>query len=402
MKSAAVETFRRPDPAALAAPAAVDRLRLLALGVGGAAAVALLIGLVMQPGYFYRSYLAGWVLWAGVALGSLVLAMLHTMTRGSWGVAGRRVLEAAARTLPYVLLLAVPLAFGLQELYPWSRPEAAHDHLLQKKAAYLNPAGLGIRTLIYFALWIFLMMTLDRLSARQDRDPDPDLIARMKRIAAPGIAFWALAVTFAAVDWLMSLDPHWFSTIYGVWLMGSQGLSAIAFLILMSVWLWRRAPMDAYLRPGHFHDWGKLMFAFTMLWAYFSFSQFLIIWSGNLPEEIGWYLRRTTGGWGGLALIIVLFHFALPFLMLLSRDLKRSPRFLVYIAGLMLVMRAVDLFWQVEPGFEGRHQPGFYWMYAAAPVAIGGIWLWLFLGELKKRPLLPVNDPYLPEALAHE
>jgi len=402
MKSAAAETFRRPDPAALAAPAAVDQLRRLALGAGGAGAVALLIGFWLQPGYFYRSYLAGWVLWAGVALGSLVLAMLHTMTRGSWGVAGRRVLEAAARTLPAVLLLAAPLAFGLQELYPWSRPEAKLDPVLMKKAAYLNAPALGIRLLIYFAIWIFLMVALDRLSARQDRDADPQLIARMKRIAAPGIAIWALCVTFAAVDWLMSLDPHWFSTIYGVWLMGSQGLSAIAFLILMSVWLWRRAPMDAYLRPGHFHDWGKLMFAFTMLWAYFSFSQFLIIWSGNLPEEIEWYTRRTTEGWGTLALVIVLFHFALPFLMLLSRDLKRNPRLLVYVAGLMLVMRLVDLFWQVEPGFEGHHLPGFYWMYAAAPLAIGGIWLWLFLGELKKRPLLPVNDPYLPEALAHE
>jgi hypothetical protein len=180
-----------------------------------------------------------------------------------------------------------------------------------------------------------------------------------------------------------------------------MGLSALAFLIVMSGWLWQREPMNAVLRPGHFHDWGKLMFAFTMLWAYFSFSQFLIIWSGNLPEEITWYKHRISGGWGVIAVVIVLFHFALPFLLLLSRDLKRNPRLLMMVAALMMVMRLVDLFWQVEPGFE-HHAPAFYFMYAAAPLAIGGLWLWLFLGELKKRPLLPVNDPYLPEALAHE
>jgi hypothetical protein len=403
MKSAAAtaEPVRRIDAADLTAPAAVDRLRVLALGAGAAGAILLIIGLLTRPEYFFRSYLVGWMLWMGVTLGSLALVLLHTMTRGSWGVAARRVLEAATRTLPWMLLLAVPLAFGFQTLYPWSRPEAAHDELLQQKAAYLNVPFFSLRLLFYFAVWLFLTFALDRLAARQDREANPDLIAKMKRIAAPGIVLWALCVTFAAVDWLMSLDPRWFSTIYGVWLMGSMGLSGLAFLILMSAWLWRREPMSRVLRPGHFHDWGKLMLAFTMLWAYFSFSQFLIIWAGNLPEEIVWYKHRITGGWGTIALLIVVFHFAVPFLLLLSRDLKRNPRQLVLVAGLMLAMRLVDLFWQVEPGFA-EHAAGFYWMYAAAALALGGIWLWLFLGELKKRPLLPVNDPYLAEALAHE
>jgi hypothetical protein len=403
MKSAAaaVEPVRRIDPAALSAPAAVDRLRVLALGGGVAGAILLVIGLLTRPEYFFRSYLVGWVFWTGVALGSLALLQVHTMTRGSWGIAGRRVLEAASRTLPWMLLLFIPLAFGFSELYPWSRPEAARDHILEKKAEYLNVPGFYIRLLIYFALWLFLMFSLNRLAARQDREADPSLIAKMKRIAGPGIVLWALAVTFASVDWLMSLDPHWFSTIYGVWLMGSMGLSALAFLILFSAWLSQREPMNAVLRPGHFHDWGKLMFACTMLWAYFSFSQFLIIWSGNLPEEISWYKHRISHGWGFLAIFIVLFHFALPFLLLLSRDLKRNPRLLLRVAALMIVMRLVDLFWQVEPGFE-EQAPAFYWLYAAAPLAVGGLWLWLFLGELKKRPLLPINDPDLPEALAHE
>lgn len=399
MKSAAatVETVHRIDAADLTAPAAVDRLRVLALGAGIAGAILLVIGLLTRPDYFFRAYLVGWVLCTGIALGSLALVMVHTMTSGSWGVAARRVLEAASRTLPWMLLLFIPLLFGFDRLYP-----AGHEeHLSHGKALYLSlPWVLG-RLIIYFAIWLFLSFRLNRLAAQQDRAADPSLIARMKRIAAPGIVLWALCVTFASIDWLMALDPHWFSTIYGVWLLGSMGLSALSFLILISVWLWRREPMSHVLRPGHFHDWGKLMLAFTMLWAYFSFSQFLIMWAGNLPEEISWYKLRITGGWGGVALIIVLFHFALPFLLLLSRDLKRNPRQLVLVAGLMLVMRTVDLFWQVEPGFR-EHAAGFYWLYLAAPLALGGLWLWLFLGELKKRPLLPVNDPYLAEALAHE
>lgn len=405
MKSAAaVQPFRRLDSAAFTAPAAVGRLRMLALGAAVVGAVLLAIGFFMEqahPDYIFRSYLVGWVFWVGVALGSLVLLMVNHMTGGAWGVVARRIFEAAARTLPWMLLLSLPLALGFQQLYPWSRPEALNDDLLQRKAAYLNETGFGVRHLIYFAIWLLLTFALSRLSALQDREANPDLIARIKRIAAPGIVLWSLGVTFASVDWLMSLDPHWFSTIYGVWLMGSMGLSAIAFLIVIAVWLSRREPMNGVFRPGHFHDWGKLMLAFTMLWAYFSFSQFIIMWSGNLPEEIFWYKHRIEHGWGVVALVIVLFHFALPFLLLLSRDLKRNPRLLVIVAGLMLVMRIVDLFWQVEPGFH-HHSPGLYWMYAAAPLALGGLWLWLFLGELKKRPLLPVNDPYLPEALAHE
>jgi hypothetical protein len=400
MKSAAaaVETARRIDPAALTAPAAVDRLRVLALGAGVIGALALIAGLFLQPVYFFRSYLVGWVFWTGVALGSLVLLMVHHMTRGAWGVAGRRVMEAASRTLPWMLLLFIPLILGFDQLYPAGHE--AHE-LSAGKAAYLSLPWVVGRMVIYFAIWLFLTFTLNRLSAQQDREVNPDLIARMKKVSGPGIVLWGLCVTFASIDWLMALDPHWFSTMYGVWLMGSVGLSAISFLILTSVWLWRREPMSHVLRPGHFHDWGKLMLAFTMLWAYFSFSQFLIMWAGNLPEEIFWYKDRIAGGWAYVALVIVIFHFALPFLLLLSRDLKRNPRLLVLVAGLMLAMRVVDLFWQVEPGFE--HQaPAFYWMYVAAPIAIGGIWLWIFLGELKKQPLLPVNDPYLPEALAHE
>lgn len=395
----------RPEAAAYAAPAGpdgIDRLQRLALIAGGLGAVVCVVGLLLSRPYFFRAWLVGWVFWVGVSLGCLAISLLHHLSRGAWGLVIRRVLEAATRTLPLLLVLALPLVFGMQDLYVWARPEAVQaDALLQTKAPYLNVPFFFVRLVLYFLIWGGVAFVMSSLSRRQDREADPARITRrMQVIAAPALAAYCLAVTFAAVDWLMSLQPHWFSTIYGVYLMGSQGLAALAFLITFALWLSRREPMDKVLQPRHFHDWGKLFFAFVMLWAYFSFSQFLIIWAGNLPEEISFYLPRMRGLWGGVFLIIALFHFLLPFLLLLSRDLKRHARRLVIVAGLMLVMRWVELVWQVEPAFHD-HSFGMLWLYLAAPVAVGGLWLYYFLRQLKQRPLLPINDPYLPEAIAH-
>jgi hypothetical protein len=385
-----------------AAPADVDRIQRLGLVAGGAGAVLCLLGLFLSPAYFFRAWLVGWVFWMGVSLGCLAISMIHHLSRGAWGLVVRRVLEAATRTLPLLLVLFLPIAFGMQELYEWARPEAVRgDELLQHKQAYLNQPFFFVRLIVYFLLWGGFALVLNRLSLRQDREGDAGLTRRMQYIAAAGIVAYSLAVTFAAVDWLMSLQPHWFSTIYGVWLMGSQGLSALAFTIVMAVFLSRREPLAGLIQPRHFHDWGKLLFAFVMLWAYFSFSQFLIIWAGDLPEEISFYLARIRGGWGFLALAIVVGQFALPFGLLLSRDVKRDARRLGAVALAILVMRWLDLLWQVEPAFHEQNA-AFYWLYLAAPVAIGGLWLFVFVRELKKRPLLPPNDPYLAEAIAHE
>lgn len=391
----------RPFAAAdYAAPADVDRLRKTALVVGAAGAAACLAGLLFSPQYFFRAYLFGWLGWVGVALGCFAILMLHHMTRGAWGVVVRRVLEAASRTLPWMLLLAIPLfALGLDDLFLWARPEeVANDHLLQTKRAYLNPTGFFIRLVVYFALWGGFAWVLNRWSAEQDTAPRPELARRMQLVSALGLAVWCLAVTWAAVDWLMSLDPHWFSTVYGVWLMARNGLSALAFVIAFGIWLAGRPPMAQVIAARHLHDWGKLFFAFVMLWAYFSFTQFLIIWSGNLPEEIGWHLKRISHGWGPLALAIVVFHFVVPFMLLLSRDLKRNPRRLLGVALLMLGMGFVDLFWQIEPGFA-EQSAAHLWLYAAGLAGAGGLWMFLFLGELRKRPLLPLGDPYLAEAI---
>ena len=380
-------------------PAGAGRIQTSALYVGIAGVVVTALALLIDADYFFRAWLVGWVYWIGVALGCLALSLLHHLTHGDWGIVMRRVMEAATRTLPWMLLLFVPLAFGLDELYIWARPKEVEAHqLLQLKAPYLNVPFFLIRQLLYFAVWVTAAFLISRMSARQDRGGDPGVTRRMQLLAGPSLAGYCLAVTFAAVDWLMSLQPEWYSTIYGIYLMGSQALTALAFLITFGLWLSRREPLDRVLHPRLFHDYGKLFFAFVMLWAYFSFSQYLIIWSGNLPEEISFYLERFHHGWGVVALLLVVFHFALPFVFLLSRDLKRNARRLVWVAGLMLVMRWVDLLWQVEPAFHLQN-PAMYWTYLAAPVGIGGLWLSLFLRELRKAPLLPVNDPYLAEAL---
>lgn len=389
------------DASSYAPPAVLDRLQRLAVIAAVLGIIGCVIGGLTSPDSFFRAYLVGWVYWVGIAVGSLALLMLQHMTGGAWGLIARRHLEAATRTLPYLLILFVPLFFGMSRLYIWTDEELVkNDEILHLKSGYLNENFFFARVLIYFAIWCTLAFLLNRLSARQDSTVDETLISRFKRVSAPGLILYALTMTFASVDWLMSLDPHWFSTMYGVYFLGSMALSALAFLIAVSMFLGRHEPMSHVIQRRHFHDWGKLMLAFTMLWAYFCYSQFLITWAGNLPEEIEWYLHRLSHGWQYVALALVLFHFAMPFALLLSRDLKRNGQMLGRVALFMLFIRLVDLVWQAEPSFH-EHAPAFYWLYLAAPLAIGGIWLFLFVRELRKRPLLPVNDPYLPEALAH-
>jgi len=396
--------FRLPFVAAdWTAPGDLAGLQRKALIAGAIGTVASLLGLFLNPPVFFRAYLVAWLLVVGVSVGCLAISMLHHLSRGAWGLMVRRPLEAAARTIPLVGLLSIPIVLGIKQIFLWARPEVvAHDLMLQQKHWYLNvPFFIG-RLIFYFVVWGGFGFVLDRLSRRQDEAPDPGLARRMQLLAAPGLAIYCLLATFASVDWLMSLQPHWFSTIYGIYFIGGQGLAALAFIILIALYLSRRAPMKQVLAPQHFHDYGKLFLAFVMLWAYFSFSQFLIIWAGNLPEEIIWYVRRIENGWGFLALSIVLFHFGMPFLLLLSRNLKRAPKRLGGLALFMLFMRWVDLYWQAEPAFHADNRFYFHWLFLTTLLAVGGIWLYAFCAELKKRPLLPINDPFLAEAVAHE
>ncbi len=373
------------------------------LFVGGAGLVLGVAGLLLgaSPEQFFRAYLVGFMGCLGIALGSLAITMIHHMTGGGWGMVSRRPLEAAAATLPLLALYFIPIAlFGMKPLYLWARPEAiAGDAIVQMKAPYLNvPFFLG-RAVFYFVVWNVLAFTLARWSREQDETAPRPIGAERKfrLLSASGLLLYALTITFASIDWVMSLDPHWFSTIFGILFMGGQGLSALAFVIIVLASVRDLPPLAGVLKPLHFHDIGKLMFAFTMLWAYFSFSQFLIIWSGNLPEEIPWYMERMHGVWGFVAVALVLVQFAAPFLLLLSRDLKRNPRLLRNVALVVLAMRFVDLLWLIKPGVAGAT---LHWMDVALPAGLFGLWLFVFVGRLRTRPALPVHDPYFAEAMA--
>ena len=389
-----------------APPQELDRLRSyawLAAAVGVAASA---LGFFVDSGQFYRSYLVSWLFWLGIALGCYAVALLHQLSRGAWGVMIRRVLGAATRTLPLLLVLFVPIVLGMGEIYVWARPEAAAaDPVIQQKAWYLNRNGFILRALVYFAIWMAPMWLLNRLSLRQDEKTEDRTFRRMQAIAAPALGLYCLAATFASVDWLMSLDPHWYSSLWGVNFIGGHAVSAFAFLIPVALFLAQRKPMDEQFKPRHFHDYGKLLLAFVMLWTYFQLSQLIIIWSGNLPEEVTFYLARVEGGWKYLSILLAVGHFALPFVLLLSRDLKRDARKLARVAVVLLVMRWIDLYWQAAPAFahgEGEAGLHLHWLDLATLVGIGGLWLGVYFDQLKKRPLLPAFEPYLREAVADE
>jgi hypothetical protein len=359
--------------------------------IAGVSALALCVaGAFLNPAQFLRSYLVAFLFWLGIALGSAAVVMLHHLVGGRWGFVIRRLLESATRTLPAMAVLLLPILLGVRSLYHWTHP--AGDHLLEHKAPYLNIPFFIIRAVIYFAVWIGVTWVLNRWSLEQDRTGAPGLVRRMQVLSGPGLLLYGLTVTFASIDWAMSLEPHWFSTIYGMIFMVGQGLATLAFVIAVLMLLSRYQPLSGTLTPDHFHDLGNLMFAFVMLWAYVSFSQFLIIWSGNLPEEIPWYLARLRGGWQWVALILLVFHFFLPFLLLLMRPIKRRAHVLARVAIAVILVRLLDLFWLVTPAFH----PGkfhLHWMDVAAPIGVGGLWLAAFLSNLKRAPLLPLRDP---------
>jgi hypothetical protein len=299
-------------------------------------------------------------------------------------------------------LLFIPIALGIPNLYPWSQQSTVvADAVLRNKQSYLNVPFFLVRAALFFAGWIFIGFYLSRWSATEDREGPGRAQSKMAALSAPGLIFWAFSVTFMSIDWVMSLNPHWFSTMFGLLFVIGQGLSAMAFLVTVLVFLSTFRPMSDVLTPRHLHDLGKFLLATVMVWAYFSFSQFLIIWAGNLPEEIPWYVERLRGGWQYVALALVFGHFALPFALLLSRDLKRNFKLLRAIAVFILLMRMVDLYWLVVPDAVRGSGLTVSWLDFVTPLGLGGIWLAYFLIQLEKRPLMPINEPQLVETLEH-
>lgn len=375
------------------------KLRKRALPVAAAGAAVCTIGALFNPTQFLRSYLLAFVFWISIALGALAIEMLQHVARGGWGVMLRRPLEAASRTIVKLAPLFLPLLAGLSRVYPWADPEIARtDAIIAQKSGYLNVPFFIARAVVYFAAWCGFAHVLSRMSIAQDRTGDPTLSRRMRLWSAIGLVAYCLTMTLASIDWMMSLTPHWYSTIYGVYIIGGQAVSAMSFAVLLELFLSEKSSLSGALRTQHFHDFGKMLLAFVMLWAYFAFSQLLIMWSGNLPEEVPYYIARARGGWWWVSIALIVFHFALPFLLLISRDLKRSRGKLAVVAGLLLVMRWVDLYWLIVPAWS----PGgasLHWLDIATTIALGAVFFYLFAGELAQRPLLPLREPLLKEAL---
>jgi hypothetical protein len=382
---------------------ALSRLQTTAVIVGGVGLALGVVGFFTNRDAFFQSWLIGFIFCLGLTLGSLGLLMLQHLSGGQWGFVGRRIFEAASGTIPLVILFFIPILFAMPELFKWARPElVANDAILKAKEPYLNVQFFIIRAVIYFAFWMFCVWMLNSWSAAQDRAElatDPAGVVRFRTLSAPGILFLVLTITFATTDWVMSLDPHWFSTIFGLMFTAGFGLSALALTTVVLSTVGATGALAGHLAPRHFHDFGKLLLAFTMLWAYLNFSQFLIIWSGNLPEEIPWYIERMHGAWGFVAVALVVGHFFLPFLLLLSRDLKKS-KWLPRVAIFILVMRLVDTIFLIAPSWEHHGFP-LHWLNLALPAGLTGVWLFLFARNLQSRALMPLNDPYLKEAF-HE
>jgi hypothetical protein len=369
----------------------------------GLAALALCVGWgFFNSQQFFRSYLAAYIFWIGFPLGSFALLMLHHLVGGRWGFVIQRLLESGVRTFPVMAALFVPALFGLQHLYPWARPEiVAGDPLLQQKSLYLNAPFFIARAIMYFAIWFSVSYFLNKWSEEQDRTADSSLISRLQRLGGPGLVLYGLTVTFSSIDWIMSLEPHWYSTIYGMIFMVSYGLTAMSFVICVASLLEGENLLTRVATPDRFHDLGNLLLSFVMLWAYMSFSQFLLVWVENLREEVPWYLRRTGGGWEWVAMALIVFQFALPFILLLSRTTKRRANVLSLVALWILLMHWVEIFWMVMPAF---YPAGFHIhvLDVLAPVGIGGIWLAAFLRYLKRHSLLPLHDPRFAAVLEQE
>lgn len=374
----------------------VERRAWIAGGLGLAASFA---GAWLRPSAFYPGYLFGYMFWLGLSLGALAVLMIHYLVGGAWGFMTRRILEAATRVLPILALLFIPLLFGLKELYPWARPEALQDPHLRHLRPYTTSGFFLARAVVYFSSWILCSWLLNRWSAAGDADRSAALWARRYRLSGGGLVLYAVTIFFASVDWVLSTEPRWSSTIYGMLFMSGQGLAAFALITGVVVLMAREEPLRREVTPDRLHDLGNLLLTSVMLWAYISFAQYLILWSENLPREVSWVAHRTSPGWREVAVALILFHFAVPFFLLLFRDVKRRGPWIAAIAFGLLAMRLVDEFWRVIPAFEPDGL-AIRWTYLTAPAGIGGVWVAVFARALRGRPLVPLNDPIFQPLLA--
>jgi hypothetical protein len=376
----------------LMAPPVAQTIQTQSLFIGLIGAIASVAGAFLAPESFYSAYLSGFMFWLGLSLGCMAILMLYHMVGGGWGTVIRRILEAGMMTVPLMFVLFLPILFHLPRLYKWAQPDklASDPKLADIAQSYLNFNGILTRAILYFALWFGMAYFLNRWSTEQDTIAGQSTL-RFRVMSGLGLVIYSFSISFAVIDWVMSLQARWISTIYGFIFIAGEALSAFCFCVVIERILGKRKPMSEYLTDTEVHDHGKFMLTFVMVWTYFNFSQLLIIWSGNLPDEISWFFLRLHGGWEYVALFLVLFQFAVPFALLLSRRLKRKTRTLVWIASWILFARMVDIYWHVEPALH----PTFHlsWLHFTVIAGIGGLWMAYFFHNLRLRPLLAVNAP---------
>jgi hypothetical protein len=379
----------------------ISRIQFVALVFGMLGLAGFAIGFFVFHQRNFYSYLFGFLFWFDFTLGCLIVAMMHHLTGGRWGFVTRRIYEAGFMTLPLMLVFFIPIFFGVHELYPWAKPAilsaketVAHKHI------YLNQTWFVIRAIIYFAIWILMAIPLRNWSLAQDTTADVTPTRRMRTLSGPGIVIASLVITAAVIDWIMSLESDWYSTIFAVIIMGGEVLMAFALAVLLLAILRKFLPVASAATTLHFHQLGNLLLTFVMFWTYVAFGQLLIIWSGNLPHEISWYLHRIAGNWKWIISAVALFHFFLPFMLLLFRGAKRHVRALATIAAALIAIHLVYVYWLVAPSI---YKHGFWisWMDLAAPIGIGGFWIAMFLQSLKRAEFLPKNDPRMEQEVAH-
>ena len=392
----------RPEQATIPPGHSWNRIPVIGAGcaVLGAAACALLGA--SNPKQFFFSWLVSFLFFLSLALGGLFFVLIQYATQGGWGIVLRRIGETIFALLPVMAVLFLPLLLGLRDLYSWAVPGAAeHDALLRWKAPYLNVPFFLIRAAVYFAVWSFMALLYYRGSRGQDVTGDPAVSARLRRLAGPAIIVLAVTQTFASIDWIMSLTPHWYSTMFGVYFFAGSFVGFIALLSILAAAMRQAGLLETVISPEHLHDMGKLLFAFTSFWAYIAFSQFFLIWYANLPEETIWYRARLEGSWEGVSILLMAGHFGVPFFYLMGRDVKRRGWTLAVGGVWLLAMHFVDLYWQVMPTLHPdgvRPSP----LDAAAFIAVGGCFVAAAGWLMRRQALVPLRDPRLAESLAFE
>lgn len=348
---------------------------------------------------FFHSYLIAYEFWLTVALGALFFVMLHHLVGARWSIVLRRLAETISQGIPLMAILFIPILAGLPHLYEWNHKDiVAGDQFLSGKTGYLNATFFIIRAIIYFGIWSYLARRLHKISLEQDNGFKIEQLRKFRLTSAPGMIIYALTVTFAAFDWMMSLDAHWYSTIFGVYIFSGSVVGIISILIIITLYLRRRGILADSITVEHYHDLGKLLFAFVVFWAYIAFSQYFLIWYANIPEETIWYRNRWVGSWKTLSLMIVFGHFVIPFFILITRAAKRNPIFLGIMAFWMLTMHWVDLYWVIMPAM---HHSGVSvsWIDLVVMLAVGGLFLWNFWRIYASKPLLPIGDPHLQKSI---